>query len=95
MAGLDLDQKRAARAEAVGGDHTVTFGGQDFTVPPELPLAFVEALNTADFREAVDALFGKDQGAQFWSHCPTMDDLMALQELYAVPLPTGSPSSAS
>lgn len=42
---IDLDKARAARLEAAGEPHTVTFAGEVFALPVELPVPFGEALS--------------------------------------------------
>jgi hypothetical protein len=42
MANVDLDKARAARAEANGEAPTVTFGGEVFTLPVEMPFGIIE-----------------------------------------------------
>lgn len=41
---IDLDAAKAARLEKAGKPGTVTFGGEPFTLPQELPVPFGEAL---------------------------------------------------
>jgi hypothetical protein len=41
---IDLDAAKAARLEKSGEEHTLTFGGETFTLPQELPVPFGEAL---------------------------------------------------
>lgn len=41
---IDLDAIKAARLEKEVDPSTVTFGGEEFTLPRELPVAFGEAL---------------------------------------------------
>lgn len=46
MRTINLDQARAARAEAEDAGVVVKFAGQDFTLPPELPIGVVETAAT-------------------------------------------------
>ena len=41
---VDLDAARAARREAKGEAVIIRFGGEDFALPPELPLDVTDAL---------------------------------------------------
>lgn len=91
---LDLDARRAARAEQSGEPPVVVFGGEKFDLPAELPLTFMEHLAAGRFASAVEALVG-DQAPAFLAHGPSMEDLMELSEMYAVPLGKGSNSTGS
>jgi hypothetical protein len=91
MPTVDLDAARAARREAKGEDIIVRFGGNDFTMPPELPFEVVEVLG--DIRDAgedaprmANAIFQMfqillgDQFETFKAARPSMDDLNAMLE---------------
>lgn len=45
MGNVDLDAARAARAEQNGEHPTVTFGGEMFELPTEMPFTIVESVN--------------------------------------------------
>lgn len=51
--GIDLDAAKSARREAMGTAPSVTFGGREFGLPPELPFPVVLLL--ADLAEAQGA----------------------------------------
>ena len=74
---INLDEARAARAEAAGEPVALVFDGQTFTLPIEMPADF--ALLAADnrFREAVAALIGPD-AEKFFALRPSMADLTEL-----------------
>lgn len=58
---IDLDAVRAARLEEIGAGPTVRFGGQDFTLAPELDLEVAFQLAEASrCRRAARALEGDD-----------------------------------
>jgi hypothetical protein len=65
MAKLDLDSNReqrdAARREAGKEDIIVTFGGEDFVCPPEMPFESVAALGV--IRNATKEFEGKGDAA--------------------------------
>ena len=79
MAVVDLDAKRAARSEAENTPHTVRLGGEEFQIPPRLPLAFMDHLVNMDFGQAMRALLG-DEWPRFAKLDPDMDDLMEIAE---------------
>jgi hypothetical protein len=88
---INLDAAKAARREAKKEAPTVTFGGQDFVLPIELPFAAVEAIASIQEAQAandgagtskgilavVRVLLGDDYSA-FMSHRPSMEDVEAL-----------------
>jgi hypothetical protein len=76
---IDLDAARAARAEAAGDPVTLTFGGETYTLPVELPADFALYAMERDLRSAVMALLDDDADA-FFAWRPSMDDLTALVE---------------
>lgn len=99
---VDLDVLAAQRAEGRGEAPTVTFKGETFALPVEMPIAVVEAW-AAD-ADAVD--FGKailgDEWERFRALNPTRDDIWALganvQKLWSVTqgeFPASGDSSSS
>jgi len=90
---IDLDKLAAARREAVAECPVVRFGGVDFTLPPEMPFAVIEAVgrlqvededqrNSAlaeSMGDIAHALFGKDY-RKFLDMGPSIPDITALLE---------------
>ena len=69
MASLDLDAKRRARSDAVNLPHEVTFGGETFSLPAQIPL------------ECLDLM----AEAKFMAHRPDSLDLEEIMGLYGEP----------
>lgn len=90
---LDLNARRAARWEAAGEPPTVVIGDETFTLPVELPLAFLEALNALDVRRAVGTLVGDADVDRFLAQRPSIEDLMELRSLYGVDVGEASAST--
>ena len=91
---INLDVARAAREEKQGPPPTVVFKGVEFTLPHEMPFAFVEAVyrmnaseNDAEsaeiLSEMASALFG-DRLSEFRKLYPSISDFEALMEMTAV-----------
>lgn len=76
---IDLDAKRIARQEAAGELVTVRLGGQDFTMPAELPVDFSELAQQGRIRDAITLLFN-GQADDFFAKNPTVDDIKAMVE---------------
>jgi hypothetical protein len=70
---IDLDAARAARAESE--PVTVVFGGEEFTLPPELPLEAATA--AGEPTRFIEVMFG-DQHEAFMQLRPSMNDVMTL-----------------
>jgi hypothetical protein len=95
MAHLDLDARRAARAEKAGPAHTIRCNGTTFDLPTELPLVFVEHLNEGRLLAAVRALVG-ERADEFVSVVnPSLGDLADISELYGKSLGESSASTGS
>jgi len=87
---IDLDAARAARREARGEAPTVTFGGETFALPVELPFEIAEvgqrlnaATTSTDVAEAMhDAMrmLLADDYDRFMALRPSLQDLTALVE---------------
>lgn len=75
---INLDQARAARAEASGEPVVLIFKSKKFTLPPELPAEFALFADEGKSRESIHALFGEDKAAEFFKLGPSLDDLTAL-----------------
>lgn len=75
---IDLDGARAARQESE--EVTLKFGGEDFTLPGELPFLFAEYSRQERLDEAMKALLGEDQAREFFNLNPTIEDLTAFTE---------------
>jgi hypothetical protein len=56
MTTLDLDKARAARAEATGERHTFVWSDETYTLPPDLPLAFLTATSALARGETPDVM---------------------------------------
>lgn len=97
-ADLVVGKNRAARREAKGEGPTVTFLGESFSLPVEMPWAVVDAADSEDYGPAVRALFGEDF-ARAMALQPSVQDITELLEglpaLYAVSLGESSASGAS
>jgi hypothetical protein len=94
MATLDLDAKRAARAEASMTPHEVILGGKTYRLRARMPLEFTDHLNEGRIVEAVKLLLiDPTEWEQLRLAVPDDEDLLAITELYAVDLPE-SPASA-
>jgi hypothetical protein len=107
MSTINLDQARSARAEQLGEAPSVTFGGSEFALPPELPFGVFVRLgemqgNPAKSLEAMDVLLGAlfgDRKDEFLSHNPSLEDVKLLMEglfdVYGVSVGEASASPAS
>jgi len=94
MAGarIDLDAARAARQEASGEGPVIVWGGQDYTLPAEIPfetaeeLSRLEAAHAAEndveatdaIIKAISSLLGAEQYERFAAGRPSVDDMAAL-----------------
>lgn len=85
MASIDLDQLRAARREGKSEGITVALGGEEFTLPPEIPFAVVEGASRigekstlAEVSHVLIALLGEEQWGRFMKHQPSFEDVTAL-----------------
>lgn len=91
---LDLDAKRAGRSEAQNKPHPVVLGGEEFTLPPRMPLETIDLMAQGSFRKAFAILFDEDPDAvpaggkvttRFFKHRPDDGDLEAIMGLYGTP----------
>lgn len=99
MSLVDLDAKRAARAE-LHGPKEIRLGGETFTLPAELETAFVDAtaeevMGKVGFREAFRVLVGDEHLERFLATHPTVEDLAEIAQMYGVTLPESSASAPS
>src|SRR5215207_5378648 len=94
MATIDLDAKRAARSDAQNKPHVLRLGGEEFKVPPQVPLESLDLMSQGVFRKAFALLFGEDPDAdpaggeitaRFFKHRPDRDDLEQIMSLYGPP----------
>jgi len=90
---IDLDQIAAARREATAECPVVRFGGEEFTLPPEMPFAIIEAVgrmqnedeatrNAAlaeSMGDIAHSLFGSKY-RKFLDMGPSVQDISALLE---------------
>jgi hypothetical protein len=80
---LDLDAKRqqraAARAEAAKQPVTFTFAGETFTLPPELPIEFIDETQNGQVRKGFTVLLGDDAERFFTAtDPPSLEDMEEL-----------------
>jgi hypothetical protein len=85
MATLDLDARRAARAETIGGPHEVTLGGEVFHLRPMLPLEALDLMAEGKFRPAFRLMLVPDTEddttlARFFANFPDESDLEDIVE---------------
>jgi hypothetical protein len=85
MTTIDLDKAKAARAEATGERHTFTWQGDTYTLPPELPVEFLEATgamargNPPDIMAMARSLFADEPTwEKFRAGDPTANDVVEL-----------------
>jgi hypothetical protein len=97
MATIDLDARRAARAEHANAPHEATLGGRVYRFKPRMPLEFTDLLSAGRMGEAMALLLvDPDDWQAMRAAVPDEDDLMAIAELYGVDLgeaPASAPSS--
>jgi hypothetical protein len=75
---INLDQARAARAEASGEPVVLIFKGKKFSLPPELPAEFALCADEGRLRESIHALFGETKAGEFFKLEPSLDDLTTM-----------------
>lgn len=89
MSELDLDAKRAARAEKLGAAPVLKVGGEAFALPHRLPLVVLEEIAHGKFVSGFTLLLGGNDEARrlLVMHGFDQDDLKDLfTELYGVAL---------
>lgn len=79
---LSLDEIQAAEAEAAGVGYEFDFGGDHFTLPGLLPVAYLFDVATLGFKDAFSGLLG-DDAAKFWAHKPGRDVIAAIDQRMA------------
>lgn len=74
---VDLDARRAQRAEANPQNTTVRLGGETFDFPPmtEWPVELVDVLSRGELANALRLLLSDDDAERFFAQRPTMGDL--------------------
>lgn len=83
---VDLDARRAARAEAQGEPPEVVLGGERFTLPVRLPLEALDLMADGQFRAAFRLLLAdEDAVSRFFAHRPDDADLEDLMSVYGEP----------
>lgn len=94
---IDLDAARAARAEISGEAPIVSFGGQQFRLPNEMPFDFAALLQEGKIADAIRYLLD-DQADAFFAIKPSVPDMMffaeALTDVYGMS-PGGSVASSA
>lgn len=95
---LDLDKARAARLATKGEGHTFTFGGAQFTLPPEMPYVAAEMIEQGNFRAALSNMLN-GTAEKFFELDPSTDDMEALitgmTEMYVPGTSLGESSASS
>lgn len=93
---VDLNAKRAARAEARNEPHVVEFGDRDYELVYELPIEFAELLNAGRFKMAVGLILADPEDlAEFMSNSPTFEDIKEIAEVFGLDGLGESSASAS
>lgn len=79
---IDLDARRAQRAEAASADYVVRLGGESFSFPPvnEWPVELTDSLQKGDLMAALRLLLTDEELPRFLAQRPTMGDLNDLFE---------------
>lgn len=87
---INLDAKRAARAEARKSDEnyqppSITLGGITYELPAEMPVDFAEHVAAGRFSDGFRALFdemedGDEKFASFMANDLTVDDMKAFSD---------------
>jgi hypothetical protein len=98
---IDADKLHAARGEGRRQKVTLVFREQRFTLPPEMSVNVIIALEDNRIRDAISSLFGKDakQVEKFFETDPSLNDVIriieAAGEVYGTSLgeAVASPSS--
>jgi hypothetical protein len=81
---LDLDALRAARGEALGVSPTITFFGETFKLPAQLPFAVIEAFAIDDahtIHAGAVSLLGEDGVTLVVAKGATVDDISDLMQM--------------
>lgn len=99
MARTQNGAKRTIDFDAVIGEVEKTpvelkFRGSTFTLPPEMPLAFMAYLADGEALKAVQSLFGEQTDA-FFALNPPLEALERLADLYEVDAGEAEASSSS
>lgn len=98
---LDLNAKRAARAEALGEPHSFALGDDTFGLPHGIPLGLLELLQTMRIRDALALLLGGTEHADkamLVHGIDHLDVLDVVREVYGIDLGeflASAPSSKS
>lgn len=88
---VDFD---AIIGEVSGTPITLTYGGKEFTLPAELPFAFIAYMADGELLKGVRALFG-EQTEAFLELNPPMDVIDKLPSVYEVDPGEAAASSSS
>ena len=94
---IDLDAKRAARAEA-RKDHkpiTIRLDGVDYELPAEMPADFADLVTGGDFKAGFRALLGAAAFETFWAAGISVDDLREFADAIAPAYGLGGDSGNS
>jgi hypothetical protein len=81
---VNLDARRAARAEAAGEPPGFILGGEEFTLPLTCPLEALDLMAEARFRDAFQILLFDDADAveRVFKHRPDDADLEDIMSVY-------------
>jgi hypothetical protein len=79
---IDLDARRAQRAEATGEPTKVVLGGEHFLFPvvTEWPVEIIDVLSRGELLAGLRLLLDAEDYERFVAQKPTMGDLTALFE---------------
>ena len=82
MGRINLDTIRAERMKDKA-EHVVTFNGQDFALPPEIPFSVGTFWASGEVVDGLRLLFGDQAYDDFAKGNPSVDDIEALVEALA------------
>lgn len=77
---IDLDKQRAARAELAADPPVIVLGGEEFSLPPEMPLTFLDEAQRGNFVVALRELLGEEPAAKLLAMGFSLKDFTALFE---------------
>jgi hypothetical protein len=93
---VNLDERMAARREALGEAPEVIVGGKTYTLPPEIPLGLAIFGQSNDLGGILEVMFGADSVKAVLAAGITEKELLTIfAECYGVDLGESSASTAS